>query len=247
MTGTYTFTTTSDDGVRLYVNGQLVVDNWTDHGVIAEQRHASRWPPGRSTTSAWTTTITGSSRRRRLSWAYPGQTMQVVPQWVLYPAPPVNQPPAVDAGADKTITLPSGVTLTGIARDDGLPGPALTTTWSKISGREDSAGGTVALRQSERAGHDRDVRRRRHLRAAPDGQRRRGDGQRRRHDHRQPRAAQHGAGGERGSRRTITLPSTATLNGTATDDGLPSPPAQLSKAWTKVSGPGTVTSRHRAR
>ncbi len=29
---TYTFYTLSDDGVRLWVNGQLVVDNWTDHG-----------------------------------------------------------------------------------------------------------------------------------------------------------------------------------------------------------------------
>ena len=28
-----------------------------------------------------------------------------------------------------------------------------------------------------------------------------------------------------------------------TDDGLPNPPAAVSTAWTKVSGPGTVTSR----
>src|SRR5262245_52618675 len=28
---TYRFYTTSDDGVRLWVNGQLVIDNWTDH------------------------------------------------------------------------------------------------------------------------------------------------------------------------------------------------------------------------
>ncbi|MEO7318284.1 MAG: lamin tail domain-containing protein, partial [Chthoniobacteraceae bacterium] len=31
-TGTYTFFTNSDDGVRLYVNSQTIVDNWTDHG-----------------------------------------------------------------------------------------------------------------------------------------------------------------------------------------------------------------------
>ena len=29
---TYTFTTRSDDGVRLFVNGKRVIDNWTDHG-----------------------------------------------------------------------------------------------------------------------------------------------------------------------------------------------------------------------
>jgi hypothetical protein len=31
-TETYTFATTSDDGVRLWVNGKLVIDDWTLHG-----------------------------------------------------------------------------------------------------------------------------------------------------------------------------------------------------------------------
>ena len=31
-TQAYTFSTTSDDGVRLWVNNQLIIDNWTDHG-----------------------------------------------------------------------------------------------------------------------------------------------------------------------------------------------------------------------
>ena len=30
--GAYTFTTNSDDGIRLWVNNQLVVDNWSYHG-----------------------------------------------------------------------------------------------------------------------------------------------------------------------------------------------------------------------
>jgi len=29
---TYTFHTQTDDGIRLYVNGQLIINNWTDHG-----------------------------------------------------------------------------------------------------------------------------------------------------------------------------------------------------------------------
>src|SRR5205823_14123676 len=43
--------------------------------------------------------------------------------------------------------LPTSATLAGSARDDGLPSPpsAMTTTWSKISGRGDSAGGTVVF------------------------------------------------------------------------------------------------------
>lgn len=40
--------------------------------------------------------------------------------------------------------------------------------------------------------------------------------------------------------QTITLPASATLDGTVTDDGLPLPPS-LTTLWSKVSGPGIVT------
>ena len=39
FTRTYTFYTQSDDGVRLWVNGVQVVNNWTDHALDREQRH----------------------------------------------------------------------------------------------------------------------------------------------------------------------------------------------------------------
>jgi hypothetical protein len=39
--------------------------------------------------------------------------------------------------------------------------------------------------------------------------------------------------------QTIQLPAAAVLNGTVTDDGLPT--STVNTAWTKVSGPGTVT------
>jgi alpha-tubulin suppressor-like RCC1 family protein len=42
-----------------------------------------------------------------------------------------------------------------------------------------------------------------------------------------------------GSNQTITLPASASLNGTVTDDGLPS--GILTRTWSRVSGPGTVT------
>ena len=50
---TYTFITTSDDGVRLWVNNQLIIDQWNDHTATAAHRHdrpggraALRHPPG---------------------------------------------------------------------------------------------------------------------------------------------------------------------------------------------------------
>ena len=163
----------------------------------------------------------------RLSWAYPGQTLQIVPQWVLYPAPPVNQPPTVDAGADKTITLPAAASLNGIARDDGLPGPSLTTTWSKISGREDSAGGTVTFGNPNApvttAAFGADGIYVLRL-TVSDGAVTVSDDVTIIVNPVPPNTA---PVVNAGADRTITLPASTTLAATATDDGLPSPPAQL--------------------
>jgi hypothetical protein len=240
VTGTYTFTTTSDDGVRLYVNGQLLVDNWTDHAVVqnsgiialvADQKYAIRMDYYDSAVLA----------TARLSWMFPGQSLQVIPQWTLYPAPPVNQPPTVDAGPDRTITLPGVASLAGVARDDGLPGPSITTTWSKISGREDSAGGTVTFGNPNAPittasfGADGIY----VLRLTVS------DGAVTVSDDVtvtvNPTPANTAPLVNAGADRTITLPASTTLAATATDDGRPAPPATLTRNWTRVSGPGTVT------
>jgi uncharacterized protein YjiK len=44
-----------------------------------------------------------------------------------------------------------------------------------------------------------------------------------------------------GSDQAITLPASATLDGTVSDDGLPNPPAAVTTTWSMTSGPGTVT------
>ena len=240
VTGSYTFTTASDDGVRLYVDGQLLIDNWTDHAVVqnsgtvalvANQQYDIRmefYDHGMLATA-------------RLSWTYPGQTVHIVPQWTLYPAAAVNQPPTVDAGADKTITLPAGVSLDGVARDDGLPGPGVTTVWSKISGREDSAGGTVTFGNpnapATTAAFGADGIYVLRL-TVSDGAVTVSDDVTIVVNPAPPNTA---PVVNAGADRTITLPASTTLAATATDDGLPSPPAQLSRSWTNVSGPGTVT------
>ncbi|MGD9852474.1 MAG: discoidin domain-containing protein [Nitrospirales bacterium] len=50
------------------------------------------------------------------------------------PIPPMNQPPTVNAGPPQTIILPNNAQLGGTVTHDGLPGPTVTTTWSKLSG-----------------------------------------------------------------------------------------------------------------
>lgn len=41
--------------------------------------------------------------------------------------------------------------------------------------------------------------------------------------------------------QTITLSSSASLDGAVTDDGLPNPPGTVTTTWSKVSGPGTIS------
>ncbi|MEZ5428821.1 MAG: hypothetical protein R2747_21430 [Pyrinomonadaceae bacterium] len=152
--------------------------------------------------------------------------------------PPVNQPPTVNAGADQSITLPASANLTGTASDDGLPNPpaTLTTAWSQVSGPGTvtfgnanalsttagfSTAGTYTLRLT-----------------ADDGSLTTTDDVIITASNQPPpnQAPTVNAGAD----QSITLPSSATLSGTASDDGLPNPPAILTTTWNKIAGPGTV-------
>jgi hypothetical protein len=44
-----------------------------------------------------------------------------------------------------------------------------------------------------------------------------------------------------GYNQSVTLPASATLYGSASDDGFPTPPGTLTRTWSKTSGPGTVS------
>jgi hypothetical protein len=83
-TGTFTFYTVTDDGVRLWVDGQLLVDDWTDHpptersGAIALQ------------TGAWYAIAMeyyegGGGALAQLRWSGPSTPKQVIPAIRLFP------------------------------------------------------------------------------------------------------------------------------------------------------------------
>jgi hypothetical protein len=150
-----------------------------------------------------------------------------------------NQAPTVNAGPDQTITLPAGATLSGSATDDGLPNPpgAVSTTWTQASGPGTttfanpnaasttatfSTSGTYVLRltASDSALSTSDDVSVTVNPASPTNQ-----------------APVVNAGPD----QTITLPASASLSGSVTDDGLPNPPAAVTASWTQVSGPGTAT------
>ncbi len=155
-------------------------------------------------------------------------------------APP-NLAPVVNAGANQTITLPATATLAGTASDDGLPNPpaTLTISWSKVSGP-----GTVTFANANAAStsatfglagsyllrltaSDSVLSTSSDVTVTVN-----------------PVATVNTAPVITNLPATaiITLPiNTVSLPATVTDDGLPNPPATVTKIWSKVSGPGTVT------
>ena len=231
-------------------------------GISANGAEAASAPDGTVTPSARGTTVTfdvgptvqawSNSPASNFGWALlPGGTdswrfiasesgdIAVRPTLtVTYLRDVVNQAPSVNAGADQAVTLPSAANLDGTVTDDGWPQPpgAVTTSWSRVSGpgtvtfgaasavdttASFSATGTYVLRLT-----------------ASDGELTSGD------DVTvvvSPAPANEAPAVSAGPDLAITLPSGASLDGTVTDDGLPNPPGAVTAAWSRVSGPGTVT------
>jgi PA14 domain len=88
-TGSYTFFTSSDDGVRLWVNGQKLVDNWTNHGTTENSGTISLSSGQRYDVVLEYYDATGSATAR-LSWASACEAKAIVPTSQLYPKAAVS-------------------------------------------------------------------------------------------------------------------------------------------------------------
>lgn len=83
---TYTFTTTTDDGVRLWVNNQQLIDKWIYQG-------ATGWTGSLALTAGQQYDIKmeyfegGGNASAKLEWQSASQAKQVIPQTALFPAP----------------------------------------------------------------------------------------------------------------------------------------------------------------
>jgi hypothetical protein len=144
-----------------------------------------------------------------------------------------NQPPTVSAGVDQVVTAPASANLDGTVSDDGLPNPPgiLTTTWSQVSGPGTTTFGDASAVDTTASFSVTGVYT---LRLTAD------DGAVAVFDdvvvtvNAPPTVSA-------GPNQLVTLPASASLDGTVTDDGLPNPPGILTTTWSKLSGPGTVT------
>ncbi len=144
-----------------------------------------------------------------------------------------NRPPAVTAGTDQRVVLPSAVSLNGSVNDDGLPNGKLTTSWQMVAGPGvvsfSNANGLSTTASFSKQGFYV-VRL-----SATDGQ--------------YVASADIGvtalAGNEApyvsaGPDLVGTQDAAVRINGEVQDDGLPNL-ASTTAAWSRVSGPGTVS------
>ncbi|MBO9664005.1 PA14 domain-containing protein [Dokdonella sp.] len=85
VSGTYTFYTTSDDGVRLSVNGQSLVNNWTAHGATVNSGTIALTAGVKYPLVMEYYEATGSATAK-LEWSTPTMARTPVPTDRLYPA-----------------------------------------------------------------------------------------------------------------------------------------------------------------
>jgi RHS repeat-associated protein/uncharacterized repeat protein (TIGR01451 family) len=147
---------------------------------------------------------------------------------------PFNDPPAVNAGADQSLILPASASLAGTVSDDALPrDSSVAVNWSKMSGPgevtfADDRSSATAATFSEPGDYV--------LRLVGD------DSQLANVDEVAVKVypPNNAPAVNAGDDRTIRLPEKAALDAAVTDDGLPLGKT-VAVAWTKASGPGTVS------
>lgn len=82
--GTYTFTTVSDDTVRLWIDGRPVIDSSAPHGPRADKGTVTLKAGHRHSIRIDYTERTGEAHMKLL-WSSPGQDQQIVPRSRLHP------------------------------------------------------------------------------------------------------------------------------------------------------------------
>jgi glucose/arabinose dehydrogenase len=98
-TETYTFRTNTDDGVRLWVNGQLIINQWIDHA--GDRFGTIALAAGLRYDLVMEYFENLGNAAAALSWSSASQALQIIPQSQLYSDPPA--PPLDDAFVAQTI------------------------------------------------------------------------------------------------------------------------------------------------
>jgi|GEM_PF-4844194 len=91
VTGAYTFTTLSDDGIRLWVNGNQIINNWTDHASSTDNSTTVNLIAGQPVSILLQYYQNGGYTQAQLEWSYPGQASPIlIPSSALFtPTTPI--------------------------------------------------------------------------------------------------------------------------------------------------------------
>ncbi len=137
LTETYTFYTQTDDGVRLQVNGQLLVDKWVDQGTT-EWSGNLPLEAGKEVPIRMEYYENGGGAIARLLWSSPSLPKGIIPRTQLIPALLPNHPPvAQDLALDTPRDVELEFLLSG-ADPDGDPltwAVATSPTLGSLSGK----------------------------------------------------------------------------------------------------------------
>jgi hypothetical protein len=103
FTETYTFYTRSDDGVRLWVDGQQLVDNWTDHSAT-ENRGMIDLVAGNKYSFQMEYYENTGGAIAELRWSSPSTPKQLIPQAALSPPISASGPNPVNRATGASLT-----------------------------------------------------------------------------------------------------------------------------------------------
>jgi hypothetical protein len=90
----YTFTTGADDGIRVWLNGELIIDDWADHDRTETSSDPVQLVAGQRYLIVVEGYENGGEAEWQLYWQSPSMQRQLVPQNVLYPAIKAQDYPA---------------------------------------------------------------------------------------------------------------------------------------------------------
>ncbi len=108
FTEPYTFITTADDGVRLYVNGQLLINDWVNQTATSESNTITLTAQQLYNIELDYYYQNDNGGQVALAWSSPSTSQAIIPQSQLYPY--TNPPPTVILSSP-----PNGSTYTAIA------------------------------------------------------------------------------------------------------------------------------------
>jgi chitodextrinase len=115
----YTFYTTSDDGVRLWINGTKIIDNWTDHSA-SENSGTITLTAGRKYDIKLEYYNNSGEGKITLEWSNNSQAKQIVPKSQLYSAEADTQAPTTPTGLTATVVSANQINLSWTAASDNI-------------------------------------------------------------------------------------------------------------------------------